>query len=183
MLYRTFIALEAPDPPRQCLVEKLRWLRTHPGVSWVKEENLHLTLLFLGDVDSDRIPDLISILAEAAGRGAPFELELKGLELFPWRAPRLIWSSLGARDDALDRWHRRLLSDIRKEGYEPDAKPLKLHVTLGRIKSALSPTLERDILQSEVEKGFFAYDTLSLYRSVLKPEGPTYHILEQFKLE
>lgn len=182
MLYRTFIALEAPAAPRACLAKKLRWLRPNPGVNWVKEENLHLTLLFLGDVDSARMPDLAKVLSEAAGRSTPFELALKGLELFPYKAPRLVWASLEAKDDALARWHKHLLSDIRREGFEPDAKPLKLHLTLGRIKSALPPELERDILQSEVERGWFAYDTVTLYRSVLKPEGPTYHSLEEYLL-
>jgi len=179
MLYRTFIALEVPDRPRACLAEKLRWLRGTPGVKWVREDNLHLTLLFLGDVDSARIPDLARVMTEAAGRSAPFELALKGLELFPWKSPRLIWASLEALDDSLYRWHKHLLSEIRTEGFKPDAKPLKLHITLGRIKSALPPTLEREILQSEVERGSFTYDRITLYRSVLKPEGPTYHSLEQ----
>ncbi len=182
MLYRTFIALEAPPAPRACLAEKLRWLRPTSGVNWVKEENLHLTLLFLGDVDSARIPELDRILAAASGRGAPFDLALKGLELFPYKAPRLIWASLEAREDSLNQWRKSLLSDIRAEGFEPDAKPLKLHITLGRIKSALPPDLERDILQSEVERGAFAYDSVTLYRSVLKPEGPTYHSLSQYLL-
>ncbi len=182
MTYRTFIALEAPPKPRTSLAGILRWLRPHPGVNWVKEENLHLTLLFLGDVDSARIPDLAKILAEAAGRSAPFELELKGLELFPWKAPRLVWARLEAPDDALHRWQKHLLSDIRAEGFEPDAKALKLHITLGRIKTALPTPLERDILQSEVEQGGFAYDTVTLYRSVLKPEGPSYHSLAQYQL-
>ncbi len=182
MNYRSFIALEVPDPAREYLKQKLRWLRSNPGVNWVKEENLHLTLLFLGDVDSTRIPDLAKVLSEAARRSGPFQLALRGLELFPYKAPRMIWTSLEAQDDTLSLWHKKLLKDIRGEGFEPDVKPLKLHITLGRIKSALSPALERDILQSEVERGFYAYDTITLYRSVLKPEGPTYHILEQYKL-
>lgn len=182
MLYRAFIALEVPAAPRACLAEKLRWLRATPGVNWVKEDNLHLTLLFLGDVDSARIPDLAKILSEAAERSAPFELALKGLELFPWKAPRLVWASLEARDDSLTSWHKQLLSATRAEGFEPDAKPLKLHITLGRIKAALPPALEREILASEVERGGFPYDSVTLYRSVLKPEGPNYHSLSQYLL-
>ncbi len=182
MTYRSFIALETPEASHTCLTGHLRWLRPLAGVNWVKDENLHLTLLFLGDVDSARIPELTGILGEAAGRTAPFELALRGLELFPHKAPRLVWASLEARDDALSRWHKRLLGEVRAGGFEPDAKPLRLHITLGRMKAALPAEVERSILQSEVDKGFQAYDRLTLFRSVLKPDGPVYHALEQFEL-
>ncbi|MBW6514086.1 MAG: RNA 2',3'-cyclic phosphodiesterase [Candidatus Syntrophosphaera sp.] len=182
MKYRSFIALEAPAQVHACLADRLAALRTVRGVNWVKEQNLHLTLLFLGDVESVLIPELEKVLDAHTARRNAFSLALKGLQLFPAKAPRLVWASLASQDDALSLWHKELLKTLRAEGFEPDAKPLRLHITLGRIKSALPADLEREIMQSAVEQGFFAYDTLTLYRSVLKPEGPTYHVLNQYKL-
>lgn len=182
MKYRSFIALETPEAVHKSLVERLLYLKTNRGVNWVKEQNLHLTLLFLGDVESTRIPVLEKILTEHAARQEAFPLALKGLELFPAKAPRLIWASLESQDDALFRWHKDLLKAVRGEGFEPDVKPLRLHITLGRIRSALPVPLEREVLQSTINKGIYSYDTLTLYRSVLKPEGPVYHVLHQYKL-
>jgi 2'-5' RNA ligase len=182
MKYRSFIALEAPAQVHSCLAERLAALKPVRGVNWVKEQNLHLTLLFLGDVESVQIPELEKILDAHTARRKAFPLALKGLELFPAKAPRLVWASLASQDDTLTLWHKDLLKALQGEGFEPDVKPLRLHITLGRIKSILPATLEREIMQSPVEQGFFLYDTLTLYRSLLKPEGPTYHVLNQYKL-
>ena len=113
---------------REPALPTLRWLR-NARREVGQEDNLHLTLLFLGDVDSARIPDLARVMTEAAGRSAPFELALKGRN-----------SSLGNRrgssGPAWRRWTTPftagtsiLLSEIRTEGFKPDAKPLKLHIT------------------------------------------------------
>lgn len=158
------------------------FLRPVSGVKWVSEQNLHLTLLFLGDVESTSIPLLEKILAERTQGQKAFPLSVKGLELFPAKNPRLIWASLASADKDLSTFHKNLLGKIRREGFEPDIKPLRLHITLGRIKTPLPVSLERDIMQSEVDNATYAYDTVTLYRSVLKPEGPTYHVLEQYKL-
>ncbi|MCB5245453.1 MAG: RNA 2',3'-cyclic phosphodiesterase [Candidatus Cloacimonadaceae bacterium] len=182
MNYRTFIALEPPKTVFLNLKEKLNAFTSTQGVNWVKEQNLHLTLLFLGDVDSNRINELSVILEESAEKTSPFNLSLQGLELFPYREPRLIWATLVQQDDSLLQWHKTLLKVIRRAGFEPDIKPLKLHITLGRIKTKLPISKEREILESKVDKDFFSYDTLTLYRSILKPEGPVYQILDQFIL-
>ncbi len=182
MNYRSFIALEAPAAARESLVHCLRQFRATPGVKWVEERNLHLTLLFLGDVDSVRIPELESLLDDAVGGLKSFPLALKGVELFPAREPRLVWASLAARDDALVRLHKELLGSLHREGFDPDAKPLKLHITLGRIRAGLSPELERELMRSAVDREMYPYDSLTLYRSVLRPEGPSYHVLKQYSL-
>ena len=65
MNYRTFIALEPPKSVFLNLKEKLNIFKSTQGVNWVKEQNLHLTLLFLGDVDSTRINELSGILEQA----------------------------------------------------------------------------------------------------------------------
>ncbi len=182
MLYRCFIALEAPDEVRKNLAERLLYLKGNRGVNWVQEQNLHLTLLFLGDVDSVRIPELEQIIDDSTARLKAFPLALRGVELFPAKSPRLIWASQDSQDDSIFALHKDLQKSVRQADFEPDVKPLRLHITMGRIKSALPVTLERDILQSAVEKGIHPYSAVTLYRSVLKPEGPTYHILKQFIL-
>jgi len=182
MNYRTFIALEPPKSVFLNLKEKLNTFKSTQGVNWVKERNLHLTLLFLGDVDSTRINELSGILEQATEIATPFNLSLQGLELFPYKEPRLIWATLLEQDDALLQWHKSLLKEIHRAGFEPDVKPLKLHITLGRIKTKLPVSKEREILESKVDKDFFSYNTLTLYRSILKPEGPVYQILDQYNL-
>lgn len=182
MNYRCFIALEAVEAVRRNLEEHLSRFRVQLGVNWVTPANLHLTLLFLGDVEAALIPDLEKILADSAKQAAAFPLALQGLEIFPAKQPRLIWATLAAQNEDIFRWHKDLLASVRAAGFEPDAKPLRLHITLGRIKSALPVWLEREIMQSAVDSATYPYDTITLYRSVLKPEGPTYHILNQCKL-
>jgi 2'-5' RNA ligase len=183
MKYRSFIALEAPAPVYRSLAERLKHFQPVRGVNWVPPQNLHMTLLFLGDVDSERIPELQTILKEASGHSAPFQLALKGLELFPARSPRLVWASLASETQDIFTWHKGLLKDVRATGFEPDVKPLKLHITLGRIKSFLPVDVEREIMQSETDKDNYEYDTITLYRSVLKPDGPVYHVLDQHRLK
>lgn len=182
MNYRCFIALEAPSAAQSCLADRLRLLRSQPGVKWVEERNLHLTLLFLGDVDSVRVPEIESCIESCTADCRPFQLALRGLEIFPPRSPRLVWASLAQQDAQFFALHKELLGALRREGFTPDAKPLKLHITLGRIKHALPVSLEREILASALDTSVQAYDTLTLYRSVLKPEGPVYHVLKQYKL-
>ena len=182
MKYRCFIALEAPDPVRASLSARLNELKRNPGVNWVKPENLHLTLLFLGDIDVMELSELEGAIASVCANCEAFELQMLGLELFPAKAPRLIWADLRSQDDSIFQLHKRLLSAIRGLGYAPDAKPLKLHITLGRIKSALPVWLEQSIMQSRIESGVHAYDRISFYRSVLKPEGPTYHLIKHYDL-
>ncbi len=183
MNYRCFIALEAPDEVRRDLEARLFAFRRQPGVNWVKEANLHLTLLFLGDVDSARIPELEQVLAKELRGLAAWPLRMRGLELFPARQPRLVWASLESQDRAVFDLHKSLLGAVRQSGIEPDPKPLKLHITLGRIKAQIPATLEREILQSEVNREFHAFGQVTLYRSVLKPEGPSYTVLNQYNLQ
>jgi 2'-5' RNA ligase len=79
--------------------------------------------------------------------------------------------------------HKELVKQVRELGIEADPKPLKLHITLGRIKRQIQPQLERDIIESGVDIQLLPYEQLSLYRSQLKPDGPVYNLLEQSILQ
>jgi len=94
-----------------------------------------------------------------------------------------VWVSLRSEDNAIFDLHKELVKQTRELGIEADPKPLKLHITLGRIKRQIQPQLERSILESGVDTQMLTYEQLSLYRSQLKPEGPVYNILEQSILQ
>lgn len=148
-------------------------------MKWTAPENLHLTLLFLGDTKAELIPDLANITHELARAWEAVSLVPKGIGLFPAQEPRMLWLSLDAAQSHILELHRHLSKEVRALGIAPDAKNLRLHVTLGRIKQQIPPHLERQILSTSIPAGSMVFDTLTLYRSILRPEGPKYIIIEQ----
>ena len=98
--YRTFIAIEIPAEIRRRIKEHLEQRRVaFPDVraSWTREDNLHLTLKFLGDVPIARIPTLSNAVAEAAHEINPFDLTVSGCGTFPTRGrPKVLWIGVQA---------------------------------------------------------------------------------------
>jgi len=184
MQIRTFIALELAPEIYSSLNEQLSfWKTSYPhGINWVRPENLHQTLLFIGDTDPSLITDLSEMLENTCADYHPFEMTFTGYELFPFNHPRMIWAQLEPEISELTKLNRLLLHRVKELGLEPDDKALRLHITMGRIKAPQSPIIESEILQAGTDTPKGVFDTISLYQSVLKPEGPTYTLLKQIKL-
>src|SRR5436853_2243645 len=93
--YRTFIAIEIPPDIRRRIKDHIDQLRARfPDVraSWTREDNLHLTLKFVGDVPVERIPALANAAAEAAHEIKPFDLIVSGSGMFPPHGrPKVLW--------------------------------------------------------------------------------------------
>lgn len=179
MTQRCFYALLLPEPLKRSLEERLREFSRIPGVNWTQAQNLHLTMLFLGDVKVELIPALKDILFDLSRAWKPISMAATGIELFPAREPRLVWASLKTDDKSIFEMHKELRNRVRELDIETDNKPLKLHVTLGRIKHQVPPHQERSILESGVDTQNLAYEDIVLFRSQLRPEGPIYNIIEQ----
>ena len=184
-MIRSFIALELPSSLKDRLRELVSCFRpmTPDGVNWVRGENLHLTLLFLGDVQPHKISEIdeaIDILLE----GFPaFKFNALGLELFPYNEPRMLWLKLQADNDDIFKLQKRMINAMRVLGIEPDKKPFKLHVTLARLKTAIPAELAREIMQSEVKLDNLVFPTITLFKSVLTPTGPNYSVLHEYNLK
>jgi len=184
MTDRIFIALELP-PEHRKRVETLlsRWARTYPaGINWVKPVNLHLTVLFVGDVETGIMPDLCEAVASVSQLFTPIDLSLWGCELFPANEPRLLWVKLSPKDQRIYDLPRALLKALRPRGCTPDVKPLKLHVTLGRIKRMPVNLDAPEILSAPIQTERLPYSCLSIYDSILRPDGPEYHLIDQYDL-
>ncbi len=183
-MIRTFIALELPPVLKRELEKiQLRFAPESPrGTNWVKNHNQHLTLLFIGDVQPQRITEINALLENELEGFPAFALTPLGLELFPAREPRLLWLKLNAPNDDIMKLNRKLVKDLSRLNIEADRKALKLHITLARLKGRFSPESERSLLQYPIQSEPLSFDSLCLFKSVLQPSGPQYTVLQRYNL-
>jgi 2'-5' RNA ligase len=153
-------------------VERLRRVAGH--VSWVAPDNFHVTLKFLGRVETVRLPAVTAALAEAAAGCSPFDLALRDLGAFPARAhPRVVWAGIDEGAGAASRLARRVDEALVGIGFERETRPFSAHVTLGRVRERrATPRLATAL--SGVSYGRQRIDHLSLMRSDLSPGGSRY---------
>lgn len=183
-LIRTFIAVELPADVRaalSALIDRMAVRWPERGVRWVKGDNMHLTLRFLGDTDEALVPDLNAGLDGIAKGAAPFELRLDGAGCFPnARRPRVIWVGLGDPGDRLLPLQEQVERLARACGWEREKRAFSPHLTLGRVRERTrSP--EGDWLAAP-EPLAFRIEAMQLIESQLKPTGAEYAALHAVRL-
>ena len=179
---RTFIALELPASITKLLdtvQQDLKSLRRR--AKWVRAENIHLTLKFLGDVDPDNVGEIRSAMSAAAEGFAPFTLTAAKVGVFPGiRRPRVIWVGLGGQVPLLVDLRDKLADNLAAVGFPKEKRPFKGHLTLGRIRETVNPDTIRQIIEkySDLRSEEFSVDSLVLFKSDLKPSGAVYTRLQ-----
>ena len=183
---RAFVAVPLPEEVRARLGEEVARLRPRaPGVAWVSPSNLHLTLKFLGAVESAQIQSVQAALAGVVSAHAPFQLAFHGLGAFPTVArPRVVWAGVGDGVEAAQRLAGAVERALGALGFEPDGRAFSAHVTLGRVRvprlnSGLAEALEAGRAQAF---GAMLVDRLALVQSELSPQGARYTELAVFPL-
>jgi 2'-5' RNA ligase len=145
-------------------------------ISWTKPENWHVTLFFLGDTPVSRIGLLQNLLDEAFGNVNAFETALSGLGVFPNPDnPKVLW--IGLKDiSTLIPARNRLGALLLQNGFAFDNKPLKPHLTVGRIRKIEHPEVLNSILNDlrKFEFGKVHISNVTLFESLLTPSGPVY---------
>lgn len=183
---RVFIAIDIGDEIRAKLDDLQRKLKkVHANVRWVKPRGIHLTLVFLGDVPSDRIDVLKTALGQACQGQAAFDLEAVGTGTFGKpRSPRVVW--VGTTDcPPLTTLQKKIAHGLHDTGFEFDNKPFSPHLTLGRVKGLdrhTSPLLERIEKYENAPLGQTHVDGIELIQSVLTPHGAEYTVLHRVAL-
>jgi RNA 2',3'-cyclic 3'-phosphodiesterase len=154
-------------------VDRLRPLA--PDVAWVSRDNLHVTVKFLGNVDTGRVEPLTGALATAAGACEAFEVDVCGLGAFPSRTrARVLWAGLGAGADAAARLAASVDESLARVDVPRETRPFAGHVTLGRVREPRSNTRLAAALVADPAWGRVRVDRLSLMRSDLSPRGARY---------
>ena len=186
---RLFVALEIPVAVRDNLAAQIKELRDLPApladkrLRWVRPENLHVTLKFIGEVEPARLDGIRSALA-AIGLGVPVGLHFRGLGFLPdEKYPRVLWVGFHASRDL-----PVLASDIDRalegQGIARDERAFTPHLTLARFASRGFDEKLRAAIQENGEREFGAFEAreFHLIQSRLKPSGAEYTSLAAFPL-
>jgi 2'-5' RNA ligase len=184
---RTFIGVDIGKTIRDravALQEKLS--PSTNGVKWVEPQNLHVTLLFLGEVDDREIPAVCRAVSEQTAGHPPFEMSVEKLGCFPHpRRPRVIWIGVGEGAQELRALHDGLEPPLLALGcYRREERQYRPHITLGRVRGERpADQLAAVLAQNQDWKGGkIAVSEVLVMSSELTPQGPNYTILSRGKL-
>jgi 2'-5' RNA ligase len=190
-IYRTFIAIELDDAVNMAFKSVQRRLRTEPisgFVRWVAPEGIHLTLKFLGDINSERVPEVLAAMQAACAGIAPFELAVRGAGCFPnYERPTVIWAGIVGDVKEATQLAQRIEVECLKLGFPPEERPFSPHFTLGRVNRDAG-LKQRGQVGEMVRRfdlgpvGAISADAVHLMRSELRPTGSVYSSLGNVKL-
>lgn len=187
---RAFIAMDLPTPLQTALdrttVELRKTLRDMP-LRWVRTENIHLTLKFLGQVQPKDIDRIKPVLERHAAAFAPMDVSLDGYGTFPNATkPLVIWIGLSA-GDGLAKFQAAIEAELAQLGFAPEERGFTPHLTIARVRRDHRVANLKRIaeLMAAMPPPFQAtskLDSVTLYRSDLKPGGSVYNPLFRFPL-
>jgi 2'-5' RNA ligase len=177
---RLFIAIELDDQARHAVaVEQARLAVSvdRSGLKWIRAEQLHLTLAFLGEVDDSRSQGVIEMM-RAPISGDRFAIAFGGLGVFPPAgAPRVLWLGLttGARE-VID-VHRQVADRVAHLGIPLERRPFHPHLTLGRWRVSREADRRRVLAAASNHVTRLDVDGVALIRSRLTQAGAAYTAL------
>ena len=186
---RLFVAADLGEAARAALDVEQQRIREALGPStslkWVKPEQAHLTLVFLGNVDDTKAPAIIEAMGEDI-QGAPFEMALEGIGVFPSRgAPRVLWIGIGAGAAKLAALQRAVAARVAALGIAVEERAFHPHLTLARWKAS-RPADREPALKAAARPGAIArtrVERTTLYQSRLSSSGPAYTPLSRGNLK
>jgi 2'-5' RNA ligase len=184
---RTFIAVDIGKAIRSRAVALQEALaRSTTEVKWVEPENLHVTMLFLGEVDDREVIDVCRVVAECAERQPAFTMQVATVGCFPNpRRPRVLWMGVGQGTQELCALHDALERPLLELGcYRREDRPYTPHITLGRVKSDRPPDKLAAALANQAgwQGGEIEVHEVLVMSSELRPQGPVYTVLSRARL-
>ncbi len=189
---RAFIAVPLDASVQGHVQEWIRVLRELPGgdvVRWVRPENLHMTLRFLGNIELRVVPDLAASVREEIAGLAPFQAEVGEVRIFPSaKRPRVMVLDMGPAT-ALVQLASAVERGVQRAGFDAEERPFRAHLTLGRVAgrsgrgrrpshAEFPDTANLEVSQS----GSFVVTESVLFQSELLRSGARHTALERFPL-
>jgi len=185
-LIRSFLAIEIPGPILRKIGEVQGGLKSsRADVRWTNPGAIHLTLKFFGNIEESRIDPILKSIEAPIRNTLPFSVKVRGVGAFPHlKNPRVIWIGLVDEKETLTSLQKQIETYLEKIGFQPEDRPFRPHLTLGRMKSSrgkeeLAGRMER---YREEAFGDFEVERVVLFKSDLKPSGPIYTPIGEIRL-
>lgn len=182
---RLFIALPLEKSVKDELDKLIATLKRQGGpVKWVKAENIHLTLRFLGETNDNLVSDIKHHIDEVVNTHRKVQTSINNLGGFPnLNRPRVIWVGIEQNLDALRKMANDIEHRMRSLGFEKETKPFKAHLTLGRVRDPKGlDNLTNFMKDYRLEEMPLLFDRIVLFKSTLTPQGPIYERLREATL-
>ncbi len=177
-MHRLFVAISLPEIVADALTQLQSGIR---GARWLPEENFHLTLAFIGEVDRHGLNEIAGALAVIA---APrFEIRLSGCDFFGDKKPRALWVGAAA-NPALSHLQSKVGVALSRAGFPLEKRKFTPHVTLGYLNGVTQDAAALYCASHGLfSVGPFPVSEFHLYESHLGSEGAHYEIVESYALE
>lgn len=185
---RLFIAVNFPDEIKRTISAFITSLSKIPSdLKWVKEDNLHLTIQFLGNVSEEQLSAVSNALKNSVAGIPPFNLTLVGIGAFPSvERPRVFWAGLSGETAPLLMLQRQVQREMELLGFEPEKRRFLPHLTLARARSSygFSGVMEqaRRVTGNGQVFGIARIESIELMLSELQAKGPRYSVLSSVPL-
>ena len=184
---RTFIAIEL-NPKLQSLLHQIQEDLKKMGadIRWVKPENIHVTLKFLGEIPPAKIDELRDVMIKTLEPVRPFSLGLTHLGAFPKiENPQIIWVGATADRNSIQLIAQSLEKNLMDIGFEKEERDFDPHITLGRMRTSVNKfALTKKLKHFEFPATPLhqLVNQIVLFKSSLSPQGPAYEALAKIDL-
>jgi 2'-5' RNA ligase len=186
---RLFVACEVPDEVKDGIANVIEQLKNESvnDVRFIRPDGVHITLKFLGEVPVKKLPAVKLAIQEAVVGHQPFELELSNIGTFGGREGlRIMWVGVAGDVLRLEALVRSVNAALKVVGFEPERRPFRPHLTLGRVRDDVGTRrraeIEVAVGKTEVPPISWRTSHVSLMRSRLTPQGASYDLLATFPL-
>ena len=155
--------------------------KTGANLKIINQQNLHFTLRFLGNINTDLIEKVLVKMQKIVF--TPFSIELKGIGVFPnLYSPRIIWAGIAEGTKKMNNIFDQIEIQLRQLGFNPDYKGFSPHLTLARVKYGKNNDQLTTFLKNYVEYriGNVNLNCIKLKKSELMPTGPFYTTIKKF---
>lgn len=176
-MHRLFVAIRPPEAIRDLLVDAMD---DSPALRWVGDDNLHLTLRFIGEVERPLATDIATALERI--RSEPFDLRLTGLGCFDRRSGGALWAAVAPREPVA-----ALAAKVERAcvaaGVQAERRAFHPHITLARYgRDSRRDAEDFAKRQAALASPAFRVDRFTLFESHLSRHGPIYDAIAEFPL-
>ena len=176
-MHRLFVAIRPPAPIRQLLLAAMGGIS---GARWQSDDQLHLTLRFIGAVDRHLAGDVHAALGGV--HHPPFALALNGLGCFDRRGfPDSVWAGVTPQEE-VKALHKKVDAALLRVGVAPDERAFLPHITIARMNRKAGPIGNLLEEAGGLSSPPFTVDSFALFESNLTHEAAVYSVVERYKL-